>query len=183
MPHLASTRSYRIAANTGVLGKPGNRGCSGLAADLLQRWERSLHCRAANGKLLWHFNAGQSWKACPITYMVHGRQFIGMAARSTIMTFALVPVSAPPSPAANRGAEAIGAESRKPSGESGISSQPSPEQPRRPLADLSDGTAPNGTLGDSQLGVVSCFARLSAEDPNLSWGRQPAAAVLYIITL
>jgi alcohol dehydrogenase (cytochrome c) len=44
---------------------------------------------ASNGKLLWHFNTGQSWKASPMTYMVEGRQYIGMAAGSTIMAFAL----------------------------------------------------------------------------------------------
>jgi gluconolactonase len=44
---------------------------------------------ANNGKLLWHFNTGQSWKAGPMTYIVDGRQFIGMAAGSTIMAFAL----------------------------------------------------------------------------------------------
>jgi PQQ-dependent dehydrogenase (methanol/ethanol family) len=51
---------------------------------------------ATNGKLLWHFNTGQSWKAGPMTYMVDGRQYIGMPAGSTVMAFALVP---PPSPA------------------------------------------------------------------------------------
>ena len=50
---------------------------------------------AANGKLLWHFNTGQSWKAGPMTYMADGRQYIGMAAGSTVMTFALVPPPAP----------------------------------------------------------------------------------------
>lgn len=46
---------------------------------------------AVNGKVLWHFNAGQSWKAGPMTYMVDGRQYVGVAAGSTIMTFALRP--------------------------------------------------------------------------------------------
>jgi len=55
---------------------------------------------AANGKLLWHFNTGQSWKAGPMTYSVDGRQFIGMAAGSTVMTFALVPPPSPPAPQA-----------------------------------------------------------------------------------
>jgi len=39
---------------------------------------------ATNGKLLWHFNAGQSWRAGPMTYMVDGNQYIGVAAGSTI---------------------------------------------------------------------------------------------------
>jgi len=45
---------------------------------------------ATNGKLLWHFNAGQSWRAGPMTYMVDGNQYIGIAGGSTIMTFALI---------------------------------------------------------------------------------------------
>jgi PQQ-dependent dehydrogenase (methanol/ethanol family) len=44
---------------------------------------------AKNGKLLWHFNTGQSWKAGPMTYTVDGSQYIGIAAGSTILTFSL----------------------------------------------------------------------------------------------
>jgi len=44
---------------------------------------------AKNGRLLWHFNTGQSWKAGPMTYTVDGNQYIGMAAGSTIVTFSL----------------------------------------------------------------------------------------------
>jgi len=44
---------------------------------------------AQTGKLLWHFNTGQSWKSSPMTYAIDGTQFIGIAAGSTIMTFAL----------------------------------------------------------------------------------------------
>jgi PQQ-dependent dehydrogenase (methanol/ethanol family) len=44
---------------------------------------------AANGKLLWHFNTGQSWKAGPMTYTVDGNQYIGVAAGSTILAFGL----------------------------------------------------------------------------------------------
>ena len=63
---------------------------------------------ATNGKLLWHFNTGQSWKAGPMTYLVDGNQYIGMAAGSTIMAFALTPLPetqaapAPPQAAAAR---------------------------------------------------------------------------------
>ena len=46
---------------------------------------------AENGKLLWHFNTGQSFKAGPMTYMVDGKQYIGMTAGSTIMAFGLAP--------------------------------------------------------------------------------------------
>jgi alcohol dehydrogenase (cytochrome c) len=44
---------------------------------------------AKTGKLLWHFNTGQSWKAGPMSYAIGGKQYIGVAAGSTIMTFAL----------------------------------------------------------------------------------------------
>ena len=53
---------------------------------------------ASNGKLVWHFNTGASWKAGPMTYMVDGNQYIGMAAGSTIMAFALVTPAADHAP-------------------------------------------------------------------------------------
>jgi alcohol dehydrogenase (cytochrome c) len=46
---------------------------------------------ANDGKLLWHFNTGQRWKAGPMTYTVEGKQYIGVTAGSTIMAFGLVP--------------------------------------------------------------------------------------------
>jgi alcohol dehydrogenase (cytochrome c) len=45
---------------------------------------------ATSGKLLWHFNTSQSWKAGPMTYMVDGKQYIGVAAGSTILAFSLL---------------------------------------------------------------------------------------------
>jgi alcohol dehydrogenase (cytochrome c) len=44
---------------------------------------------AATGKLLWHFNAGQSWKAGPMTYLADGKQYIAIAAGSNILAFRL----------------------------------------------------------------------------------------------
>ncbi len=44
---------------------------------------------AKNGKLLWHFNTGQTWKGGPMTYTVDGNQHIGVAAGSTILAFGL----------------------------------------------------------------------------------------------
>ena len=44
---------------------------------------------AGTGKLLWHFNTGQNWKAGPMTYLVDGNQYIGVAAGSTILAFSL----------------------------------------------------------------------------------------------
>ena len=44
---------------------------------------------ARTGKTLWHFETGQGWKASPMTYMVHGRQYVAIAGGNTIMSFAL----------------------------------------------------------------------------------------------
>ena len=44
---------------------------------------------AKTGKLLWHFNTGLGWKAGPMTYAIDGKQYIGVAAGSTIMVFGL----------------------------------------------------------------------------------------------
>ena len=44
---------------------------------------------ASNGKLLWHFNTGQTWKAGPMTYMVGDTQYVGVAAGSTVLAFSL----------------------------------------------------------------------------------------------
>ena len=42
-----------------------------------------------DGKLLWHFNTSQSWRGGPMTYMLDGKQYIGVAAGNTILAFAL----------------------------------------------------------------------------------------------
>jgi alcohol dehydrogenase (cytochrome c) len=44
---------------------------------------------AKNGKPLWHFNTGQPWKAGPMTYMLDGQQYIGVAAGGNIIAFRL----------------------------------------------------------------------------------------------
>jgi alcohol dehydrogenase (cytochrome c) len=44
---------------------------------------------ARSGKLLWHFNAGQSSKAGPMTYMVDGNQYVGMPLGNTVLAFGL----------------------------------------------------------------------------------------------
>ena len=44
---------------------------------------------ARDGRLLWHFNTGQSWRAGPMTYAVGGAQYIGVAAGATIIAFGL----------------------------------------------------------------------------------------------
>jgi alcohol dehydrogenase (cytochrome c) len=44
---------------------------------------------AKTGKLVWHFNAGQQWKAAPMTYTLDGTQYIAVAAGNTILAFTL----------------------------------------------------------------------------------------------
>jgi PQQ-dependent dehydrogenase (methanol/ethanol family) len=44
---------------------------------------------AKTGKLLWHFDTGMGWKAGPMTYAIDGKQYIGVAAGTSIMTFSL----------------------------------------------------------------------------------------------
>ncbi|MFN0104389.1 MAG: PQQ-binding-like beta-propeller repeat protein [Bryobacteraceae bacterium] len=44
---------------------------------------------AASGKLLWHFNTGQNWRAGPMTYLAEGVQHVAIAAGSTIVSFSL----------------------------------------------------------------------------------------------
>jgi alcohol dehydrogenase (cytochrome c) len=44
---------------------------------------------AKNGKELWHFNAGQTVKASPITYEVRGQQYVAVAAGSNVLAFGL----------------------------------------------------------------------------------------------
>jgi PQQ-dependent dehydrogenase (methanol/ethanol family) len=66
-----------LMATAGGLLFYGDGGGAFIAAD------------ATNGKLLWHFNTGQSWRAGPMTYTVDGNQYVAMAAGSTILTFSL----------------------------------------------------------------------------------------------
>jgi alcohol dehydrogenase (cytochrome c) len=45
---------------------------------------------AAHGKPLWQFQTNQLWKASPMTYMVDGKQFVGVASGQNIIAFGLV---------------------------------------------------------------------------------------------
>jgi alcohol dehydrogenase (cytochrome c) len=44
---------------------------------------------AKTGKVLWQFNTSQNFKGGPMTYMIDGVQYIGVAAGSTILSFRL----------------------------------------------------------------------------------------------
>ena len=45
---------------------------------------------AAQGQPLWQFQTNQSWKASPMSYMMDGRQFIGVASGQNIIVFSLL---------------------------------------------------------------------------------------------
>jgi alcohol dehydrogenase (cytochrome c) len=45
---------------------------------------------AATGAPLWHFQANAHWKASPMTYTFDGRQYVAVAAGSSILSFALL---------------------------------------------------------------------------------------------
>jgi alcohol dehydrogenase (cytochrome c) len=44
---------------------------------------------AKTGEPLWHFQTSQSWKASPMTYKAAGKQFVAVAAGSSILAFGL----------------------------------------------------------------------------------------------
>ena len=44
---------------------------------------------ARTGKLLWYFQTNQLWKASPMTYLAHGKQYVAVAAGSNIISFGL----------------------------------------------------------------------------------------------
>ena len=44
---------------------------------------------SSTGKLLWHFNTGQAWKGGPMTYSVDGKQYVAIAAGTTVVSFGL----------------------------------------------------------------------------------------------
>jgi alcohol dehydrogenase (cytochrome c) len=44
---------------------------------------------AATGKPLWSFQTNQTWKASPMTYMFDGKQYVAVAAGSTIIALAI----------------------------------------------------------------------------------------------
>jgi alcohol dehydrogenase (cytochrome c) len=44
---------------------------------------------AKTGKSLWHFNTGQSFHACPMSYAVGGKQYVAIASGSDLFSFAL----------------------------------------------------------------------------------------------
>ena len=46
---------------------------------------------ASTGKPLWQFQANQTWKASPMTYMFDSQQFIAVASGSNIISFGLLP--------------------------------------------------------------------------------------------
>lgn len=74
---------------------PGNSwgGVLATAAGLVFFGEDSgalMAVDASTGKPLWQFQANQTWKASPMTYMFDGKQYIAVASGSNIIAFALL---------------------------------------------------------------------------------------------
>jgi alcohol dehydrogenase (cytochrome c) len=46
---------------------------------------------ASTGKPLWQFQANQTWKASPMTYVFDGKQYVAVASGSVVVSFALLP--------------------------------------------------------------------------------------------
>jgi alcohol dehydrogenase (cytochrome c) len=44
---------------------------------------------ARSGHALWHFNAGQSFTASPMTFAINGRQYVAIVAGNDVFSFAL----------------------------------------------------------------------------------------------
>ena len=44
---------------------------------------------AVTGKPLWSFQTNQTWRASPMTYMFDGKQYVAVAAGSTIIALAI----------------------------------------------------------------------------------------------
>ncbi len=71
---------------------PGSAGLMSTASALVFFGENSGSFMAAdadNGKVLWEFPANQGWRASPMTYMFDNRQYVAIAAGTSIMAFAL----------------------------------------------------------------------------------------------
>jgi alcohol dehydrogenase (cytochrome c) len=44
---------------------------------------------ARSGKLLWHFQTNELWKASPMTYVAGGKQYVAVAAGGNVLAFSL----------------------------------------------------------------------------------------------
>ena len=61
----------------------------GLIFSATTRRVRRGRCRSPAARL-WHFQANTLWKPSPMTYAFDGRQYIAVAAGSSIIAFAVV---------------------------------------------------------------------------------------------
>jgi alcohol dehydrogenase (cytochrome c) len=72
----------------------GGSGVLATAGGLVFLGENGGTFTALNSKTgtpVWHFETGQPWRACPMTYMVGGTQYVVLAGQGGIMSFALAP--------------------------------------------------------------------------------------------
>ena len=76
-PGPANTWGGTLATSTGLIIF-GEEGGALMAAD------------AATGKPLWSFETNQFWKASPMTYMFDGKQYVAVAAGSTIISLTIL---------------------------------------------------------------------------------------------
>jgi len=101
VPDESYTKSVRaIDIQTGAIawdlpqanGRGGSAGLMSSASGLVFFGENSgsfMAADAGSGKVLWEFPANQGWRASPMTYMFDNRQYIAMAAGTSIIAFAL----------------------------------------------------------------------------------------------
>jgi len=61
----------------------------------MNRWRRpptetfEAAADAKFGKLLWHFQSSENWKASPMTFMAGSKQYVAVAAGPNVLAFAL----------------------------------------------------------------------------------------------
>jgi len=85
-------QSGKIAWELPIIWTRGFGGLMSTAGNLVFYGDESGALAAVDartGKPLWHFHTNQPWRASPMTYTVGGKQYVAVAAASTILAFAL----------------------------------------------------------------------------------------------
>lgn len=79
-------RFVQVGAGHTVAGTMTTKGRLVFFGDAAQSFEA---VDARDGSPLWHFNTGQNIHASPMSYAIHGKQFVTIAAGSDVFSFAL----------------------------------------------------------------------------------------------
>jgi alcohol dehydrogenase (cytochrome c) len=79
-------RTVQVGAGHTVAGTMTTKGGLVFFGDAAQSFEA---VDAHSGAPLWHFNTGQNLHASPMSYAIHGTQFVAIAAGSDVFSFAL----------------------------------------------------------------------------------------------